>query len=116
MKVKIFHNPRCSKSRETLKLVEENTDSYDIIEYLKNPPTKTELKKIIKMLGGDAHAAIRPKEAEYKLCNLSKDASSEAVIDAIIEHPKLLERPIVVVDNKAAIGRPPENVLALFKA
>lgn len=113
-KVTIYHNPRCAKSRETLALFQERGIVPYVVEYLKDPPTKDEVLSILRMLGGDAHALVRTKEAAYKTSGLSKDSSAEAVAHAIAKQPILLERPIVVCGKKAAIGRPPENVLEIL--
>lgn len=111
----IYHNPRCSKSRQTLALLESNGIEPTIVEYLKHPPNKALLKKILKMLGLSARELIRNKEAEYKEQGLSDTGLSEAdLIEAMINTPKLIERPIVVVGDKAAIGRPPENILEIL--
>lgn len=110
----IYHNPRCSKSRETLALLREHNAEPEIVDYLKDPPSKDQLRELIRMLGGDAHALLRTKEAPYKELGLSPSSSADAIVNAIVQHPVLLERPIVVRGGKAAIGRPPENVLSLL--
>ncbi len=116
MSVKIYHNPRCSKSRATLKLLEERGIEPEIVKYLETPPSAEELKEIIRMLGlSSARELMRKKEKEYKELRLDDPSlSEEALIQAMVEHPRLIERPIVVKDGKAAIGRPPENVLAIL--
>lgn len=117
MTVTIYHNPRCSKSRETLSLLEENGHQPNVVEYLKNPLTADQLKTLIQQLGfGSAHELIRSKEEEYKTLGLSKSSTDEEVIAAMLQCPKLMERPVVVVNDKAAVGRPPESVLALFQS
>ena len=117
MKVKIFHNPRCSKSRNTFALLEENGVEVDVVDYLKNPPSKSELKKILKLLGMKPRELMRKNEDEYKAQNLGDESlSDDDLINAMLETPKLIERPIVIVDDKkAAIGRPPESVLEILK-
>ena len=112
--MKIYHNPRCMKSRQTLALLEENGVTPDVVLYLEKPPTKTALKKILKMLGLKPEQLLRKGEAIYKENYKGKELTNEEWIDAMIEHPKLIERPIVVSGNKAVIGRPPENVLDLI--
>ncbi|MBI5093600.1 MAG: arsenate reductase (glutaredoxin) [Candidatus Hydrogenedentes bacterium] len=112
--VLIYHNPRCSKSRETLDLLRQRGVEPRVVEYLKEPPTSGEIRKLIRMLGGDAHALLRTKEAPYKELGLSPSSSTDAIVDAVASHPVLLERPIVVRGDKAEIGRPPENVLRLL--
>lgn len=111
----IYHNPRCSKSRQTLELLQERHIAPNIVEYLHTPPTVTELKKILKMLGIQPRALLRTKEPEYKEQGLDNPAlKDDAIIEAMVKTPKLMERPIVVHNGKAAIGRPPEQVLALL--
>ena len=115
MSVKIYHNPRCSKSRETLKLVEEQGVELEIIEYLKHPPTAAELQDVLNKLGLKPRQLMRSKEAEYKDNGLDDPALSDAeLIEAMIRIPKLIERPIVLANNKAAVGRPPESVLGIL--
>lgn len=113
-KVRIYHNPRCTKSRETLSLLQEHGLQPEVVEYLKTPPSASEVEVLIKQLGGDAHAILRSKEDAYKALKLSKASTAKEIAKAIAQEPILLERPIVVVGNKAAIGRPKENVLALL--
>ncbi|MBC3767350.1 arsenate reductase (glutaredoxin) [Neptunicella marina] len=115
-KIQIVHNPRCSKSRQTLQLLEEKGYKPQIIEYLKNPLSADELKIIISQLGFDsARELLRSKEDDYKALNLAdKNLSDDAIIDAMLSHPKLIERPIVIANNKARIGRPPEAVLDIL--
>lgn len=113
-KVKIYHNPRCSKSRQTLALINEHNIQPEITEYLKEKISNEELKQIINKLGISAHELIRKSEAEYKENFKGKTLSDEEWIQAMIDYPKLMERPIVVQGNKAIIGRPPEKVLDLF--
>jgi len=112
---KIFHNPRCTKSRETLALLKNNTaeENIEVIEYLKSSPSKNELKDILHKLGITAEELIRKKEkdfAEYK----NKELSEDDYLELLTRLPKLIERPIVVKGDKAIIGRPPENVLSLI--
>src|SRR5574343_557717 len=115
MSVKIYHNPRCSKSRETLKLVEEQGVELEIVEYLKQPPTAAELQDVLNKLGLKPRQLMRIKEAEYKDNGLDDPELSDAeLIEAMIRIPKLIERPIVVANGKAAVGRPPESVLAIL--
>jgi len=109
----IYHNPRCSKSRQTLQLIEQANADVTIVEYLKNPLNAEQIKTIIKLLNVSVIDIMRIKEDEFKEQNL-KDADDKTLIQAIANTPKLLERPIVVKDEQACIGRPPENVLALL--
>jgi arsenate reductase len=112
--VKIYHNPRCTKSRETLKLLEDNHIQPQIVEYLTELPTKAELKAILKLLGISAFELLRKNEDIYKTAFKGKDLSEEEWIDAMLTHPKLIERPIVINGKKAVIGRPPERVLEIL--
>lgn len=112
--MKIYHNPRCSKSRETLKLIEENGVKVEIVTYLENIPTAAELKEILGKLGLEAKDIIRKGEAAFKENFKGKTLSEEEWIAAMMAYPKLIERPIVVKGNKAVLGRPPENVLELL--
>jgi len=109
----IYHNPRCSKSRQTLALIEANNQPVTIVEYLKEPLNEQQIKTISSQLNVSAIEMMRTKEAEFKEQNL-KDANELQLINAMVNTPKLIERPIVVKDTKAIIGRPPENVLSLF--
>jgi len=115
MSITIYHNPRCSKSRQTLQLIEESGQSPKIVEYLKNPPTAVELKEITQLLGISPRALLRTKEAEYMAHGLDDMALDDnAIIEIMVNHPKLIERPIVINGQQAVIGRPPENVLELI--
>ena len=111
---RIYHNPRCSKSRQTLALLEEAGIKPQVVRYLETPLTEAELSDILTKLNLPAHAILRPKEAPYQECGLSKDSDTAQILQAIVEHPILLERPIVVHKNKAVIGRPPEKVQELL--
>jgi arsenate reductase len=115
MTVKIYHNPRCSKSRQTLQLLTDRDIEPQIVEYLKTPPSAAELDKLLKMLGLEPRELMRRKEKEYKELGLEDpDLSRDALIKAMVEHPKLIERPIVVSGKRAALGRPPEDVLEIL--
>lgn len=116
MTVRIYHNPRCSKSRQTLALLQERGIELEVVEYLKTPPSEAQLSDIIASLGlGTARDLMRKKEAEYKDLNLADENLTEAqLVQAMVNHPRLIERPIVINDGKAAIGRPPENVLDIL--
>lgn len=116
MQVTIYHNPKCAKSRDTLKLLETRGVEPIIVEYLKTPPSKTELAGLVKLLGIEPRALLRVKEPEYKQVGLANPKLSDsAILQAMIKYPKLIERPIVVAGKKAALGRPPENVLKILK-
>lgn len=112
--MKIYHNPRCTKSRETLALLLDKGVDVEIVEYLKNIPSATELKGLIDMLGIKSEDLVRKSEAVYKELYKGKTLNDAEWINAMIEHPKLIQRPIVVKDGKAELGRPPENVLNLL--
>lgn len=116
MTITIWHNPRCSKSRETLELLKKNGIEPTIREYLKQPPSKAEVETLLDMVAGDPGQLIRDGEAEFKALNKKKaDLSRADIAKAIVAHPVLLQRPIVVSGKRAAIGRPPEAVLPLLK-
>jgi len=115
MSVEIYHNPRCSKSRQTLQLLKDNEVEPEVVEYLKTPPDRATLEHILDMLGMQPRELMRKKEKEYKEHNLADpDLTRDQLIDAMLAHPKLIERPIVIKDGKAAIGRPPEKVLEVI--
>ena len=116
MTVTIWHNPRCSKSRQTLELLQKKGVTPAVREYLKQPPSKAEVETLLDMVGGDPGELIRDGEAEFKALKKKKAEMSKAdIAKAIAAHPILLQRPIVVAGSKAAIGRPPEAVLPLLK-
>ena len=127
MNVIIYHNPRCSKSRQTLALLQEqgidpneldfNAASLDttVVEYLASPPSPAQLDDILNKLGLEPRALMRTKEAAYAQAGLDNASlDRQALIAAMVEHPILIERPIVICGDKAALGRPPENVLAIL--
>lgn len=114
--IKIWHNPKCSKSRNTLELLNEKGVEVEIVKYLDTPPNKEELKEMLKMLNISARELMRTKEDIYKELNLKDENSEEKLIDAMVENPKLIERPIVIKNGKAAIGRPIENIIALLES
>jgi arsenate reductase len=115
MSVEILHNPRCSKSRQTLALLNENGVEPDIIEYLTSPPSKKQLQEILGKLGMGPRDLMRKGEAEYKENNLSNpNLTDEQLLQAMIDYPKLIERPIVLANGQARIGRPPESVLEIL--
>lgn len=115
MSVTIYHNPRCSKSRTTLKLLQEQGVEPEIVEYLKTPPDAAQLEDILTKLDLQPRQLMRRNEAEYKENGLDDESlDRQALIKAMVEYPKLIERPIVLANDKAAIGRPPEAVLAIL--
>lgn len=113
--ITILHNPRCSKSRNALQLLEEKQCEFTIVKYLEDTPDKKALKNIIKLLNITPHELLRTGEDIYKELNLENETNDDAIIDAMVQHPKLIERPIVIKDDKAVIGRPLENVKELIK-
>lgn len=113
--VRIYHNNRCSKSRATLALLEQHGGDIEVINYLDNPPSAGELTRLLKQLRMTARQLIRSSEAEYQTLGLDDPSLDEnALIAAMVAHPRLIERPIVVANGKAALGRPPEAVLAIL--
>ncbi len=112
--VTIYHNPRCSKSRSTLALLEENGVSPTIVLYLEAPPSRAQIKSLLGKLGMSAAQLVRRGEDAYKAAGLSKESSEADMLSAMAEYPKLIERPIVVHNGKAAIGRPTESIEAIL--
>ncbi len=113
--IKIYHNPRCSKSCMTVKLLVDKGIQANIVEYLQTPPSKQELNEILNMLKLEPRQLMRTHEAEYKENNLADESlSRDQLIEAMIKYPKLIERPIVICNGRAAIGRPPETVLEIL--
>jgi len=112
--MKIYHNPRCSKSRQALALLRERGVEPEVIEYLKTPPDAATLARLLKQLGLRPRDLMRAKEPEYRTLGLdAPDLDDATLIRAMAEHPKLIERPIVVAGKHAVLGRPPERVLEL---
>ena len=111
----IWHNPRCSKSREALKLLQEKGIEPKIYKYLDEHPTKEQIKEVLKMLGVGPREIMRTKEKIYKELGLKDVSDDEKLIEAMVEHPKLIERPIVIKDGKAVLGRPPQKVIELVE-
>ena len=111
----IYHNPRCSKSRETLALLEQQGISPEVVLYLQTPPSNETIKTLLNQLGmASARELMRTKEDIYKELDLKSESNEDALIEAMAANPKLIERPIVIHNDKAKIGRPPESVLELF--
>lgn len=113
-KTVIWHNPRCSKSRQTLELLRENGIEPEIVEYLKSPPSGAEIAEVIKLLGIEPRGLMRKGESIYKELGLAAEEEDKALIAAMAENPVLIERPVVLHKGKAALGRPPEDVLRIF--
>lgn len=114
MKTTILHNPRCSKSRETLQLLEENGEEIRIVKYLEDTPTQGQLENILKLLNIKPIELVRTKETIWREIFKDKELSDKEIIEAMLENPRLIERPIVIKNNKAAIGRPPQQVLDIL--
>ena len=112
---RILHNPRCSKSRETLALLKDNGIEPIVVEYLKDTPDSAQIAEIIDLLGVQPRDIMRTGEKTYKEMGLDDpDLSDDVLIEAMVDHPILIERPIVIKDGKAAIGRPPVKVLDIL--
>ncbi|MDD1508876.1 arsenate reductase (glutaredoxin) [Pseudomonas sp. CNPSo 3701] len=111
----LYHNPRCSKSRAALQLLEERDLQPSVVLYLDNPPSAAQLREVLNKLGMPARQLLRSGEDEYRELNLADSAlDEEALIEAMITHPRLIERPILIAGDRAVIGRPPENILELL--
>jgi arsenate reductase len=115
MKARIYHNPRCSKSRATLALLEARGIDFDIVEYLEKPPSRRTLAGLLKKLGLKPREVIRSAEPEFRESGLTLDASDDELLDLMVAIPKLIERPIVEIGDRARIGRPPERVLEILE-
>lgn len=117
MKAIVYHNPRCSKSRETIKLLENHQIDFEIRLYLQDTPKQAEIEALLPLLGFDSvRELMRCKESLYKTLNLAAEDDEAALLNALVENPKLIERPIVITEKAAKIGRPPESVLTLFSS
>ena len=115
MSTKIYHNARCSKSRATVAILEQNDVDFEVVNYLVNPPSESELKSILKDLGISARELLRRGESKFKELGLSdKSLSEDYLIKSMLEFPILIERPIVRTEKGIAIGRPPENVNSIL--
>ena len=114
MAIKIYHNPRCSKSRQALELVKSKASEFEIIEYLKNPLKFEEITLLLSQLNITPIELIRIQESIWKENYNGKEMHDDEIINVIVNHPKLMERPIITTNKKTIIGRPPENVLDLF--
>jgi arsenate reductase len=111
----IYHNPRCSKSRAALALLQERNVPLQVVEYLKHPPSRDALGALRTQLGRPPHEWIRTGEAAYKEAGLGRDSTEAQLLDAMARHPVLIERPIAVRGKRAVVGRPPERVLDLLR-
>jgi arsenate reductase len=115
MQVRILHNPRCSKSRQALNLLQDQGLNPEIIEYLRTPPSTDELRHILSLLGLEPRALMRRNEPEYRKAGLDDPSLDEAaLLEAMVDHPILIQRPIVLAQGKAVLGRPPEKALEIM--
>ncbi|MEX0997771.1 MAG: arsenate reductase (glutaredoxin) [Flavobacteriaceae bacterium] len=112
--MKIYHNPRCRKSREGLQILEDSKKEFEVVLYLENPPSEKELKSIISKLGFSPIELVRKTEADWKENFKGKDLSDDEIIKAMVSYPKLIERPIVIKGDQAVVGRPPERIKELL--
>jgi arsenate reductase len=112
--IRIFHNPRCRKSREGLAIVENSGKPFEIVRYQDEPLTKSELKGLLRLLGVKAIDLVRKQEAIWKTDYKGKNLSEDEILDALLDHPKLIERPLVTFEGKAVIGRPAEKITELL--
>ena len=115
MKARIYHNPRCSRSRATLALLNTRNVEVEIVEYLVHPPSKRTLAALLEKLGLKARDLVRTNEPEFRASGLTLAATDGELLDLLVSHPKLIERPIVEVGAKARVGRPPERVLEILE-
>jgi arsenate reductase len=113
--ITIWHNPKCSKSREAMKLLEERDIEIDVVKYLDSKLSTEKMRELLSMLNIEPRELMRTKEAIYRELNLKDESDPQKLIEAMVEYPKLIERPIVIRDNKAVIGRPIERVIELIK-
>ena len=112
--VRIYHNPRCSKSRAACALLQEKGITAEVVDYLRTPPSRDELARIVQRLGMRPEEIVRTGEAVYKESYRGRTLSDDEWLDALAAHPILIERPIIIVGDKAVVGRPPERVLELL--
>lgn len=115
MKPRIYHNPRCSKSRATLALLEARGIEHEVVPYLQHPPDRATLERLLRKLDLSVHDIVRFNEQEFKDSGFDESATDAELLELLAEHPKILQRPIVETDGAARIGRPPEQVLELFE-
>ena len=114
MSVTIWHNPRCSKSRQTLALLQDRGIDVEIVKYLDTPPSRDQIEEVSRKLNRPLMDMVRTKDAAFKVLNLAGDIDTDSLIDAMVARPQILERPLVITENAARLGRPPEDVLELF--
>lgn len=116
MKATIWHNPKCSKSRQTLELLEQNGIDAEVVKYLETSPSKDEIKDVLQKLNISPRELMRTKEELYKELGLKDITDEEKLIDAMVQYPKLIERPVVITSKGAVIGRPPEKVIEFIES
>lgn len=114
MKPKIYHNPRCSKSRQALALIQEHGIDVEVVEYMKSPPSRTELQELLRKLEFGPRDLIRKFEAEFKSAGVTDATSDAELLDLMLAHPKIIQRPVIEVGDQALVGRPPERILDLL--
>lgn len=114
MKPKLYHNPRCSKSRQALALIREHDIDVDVVEYMKSPPSTAELQELLRKLGFGPRDLIRKFEAEFKSAGVTDETSEDELLDLMLAHPKIIQRPVIEVGEQALVGRPPERILELL--
>ena len=116
MNIEIWHNPRCSKSRQALALLEQHNIAATVVLYLKTPPSRARLEQVLHLLDQPVLAMVRHKEPLFKTLGLSQSSTDAALFEALANHPSLIERPIVLTETAAVIGRPPDAILTLLSA
>ena len=114
MKPKIYHNPRCSKSRQALALLKEHDIDVDVVEYMNSSLSRAQLQELLRKLGFGPRDLIRKFEAEFRSAGVSEDTSDDELLDLMLAHPKIIQRPVIEVGDQALVGRPPERVLDLL--
>ena len=114
MKPKIYHNPRCSKSRQALALIQEHDFDIDVVEYMKSPLSRAELQELLRKLGFGPRDLIRRFETEFKSAGVSDETSDDELLDLMLAHPRIIQRPVIEVGDHAVVGRPPERALDLL--
>ncbi len=114
MKPKIYHNPRCSKSRRALALIRERGIDIEVVEYMKSPLSKQELQDLLRKLGIGPRDLIRTFESEFKSAGVTGETSDDALLDLMLEHRRIIQRPIIEIAERAVVGRPPERALELL--
>ncbi len=114
MKPKLYHNPRCSKSRQALALIREHGIDVDVVEYMKSPLPRAQMQELLRKLGFGPRDLIRKFEAEFKSAGVTDETSDDELLDLMLAHPKIIQRPVIEVGEQALVGRPPERILELL--